>query len=143
MPAARLRALIFDMDRVLTLLHTRLGPESQSWFAAIGAGDAVPRKKPAPDIYLWVLEKLGVAPNEAIAIEDSAPGLAAARGAGLTTLITVSDYTRNQDFSGAVAVLSDLGEPGQPFTALRGDTAGFDHGLVAALRAWHGSRVDA
>ncbi len=131
------------MEGVLTLLHTSLGPESQSWFAAIGAGDVVPHKKPAPDIYLWVLEKLGVAPNEAIAIEDSAPGLAAARGAGLTTLITVSDYTRNQDFTGAVAVLSDLGEPDRPFRMLRGDDTGNAWADLAALDRWHGRAMPA
>ena len=34
--------------------------------------------------------------------------------------MTVSDYTRSQDFRGAAAVLSDLGEPTQPFTVLEG-----------------------
>jgi beta-phosphoglucomutase-like phosphatase (HAD superfamily) len=125
------------MEGVVTLFQTTLGPDSPGWFAAIGAGDVVPRKKPAPDIYLWVLERLGVSPGAAIAIEDSAPGLAAARGAGLATLITAGDYTRGQDFTGAVAVLSDLGEPDRPFRVLRGGGAGCTWVNLDALRNWH------
>ena len=59
-----------------------------------------------------------------IALEDSENGLKAALAAGLDTVITVSDYTRRQDFSGAALVLSDLGEPTQPFTVLAGNTHG-------------------
>lgn len=45
-----------------------------------------------------------------------------ALAANLPTLITVSGYTRLQDFNGAVAVLSDLGEPFQPFTQIKSMT---------------------
>jgi beta-phosphoglucomutase-like phosphatase (HAD superfamily) len=61
---------------------------------------------------------LQLKPSECIAVEDSENGLQAARRAGLTTLITVNHYTRQQDFTGAAAVLSDLGEPDQGFTAI-------------------------
>ena len=129
------------LDGVVTLLETTLGSDSPSWFDAIGAGDVVPRKKPAPDIYLWVLQRLGRRAEACLAIEDSAPGLLAARGAGLATIITVSDYTRGHDFSGAVLVLSDLGEPDAPFRVLQGDAAGFDFVSVEALCAWHGREM--
>jgi beta-phosphoglucomutase-like phosphatase (HAD superfamily) len=79
------------MEGVLALVQTTLGPDGPAWFAAIGAGDVVPCKKQAPDIHRWVLARLGVAAREAPAMEDSAPGLAAARGAELTTVITVHD----------------------------------------------------
>ena len=46
------------------------------------AGDEVPRGKPAPDVYLRACELLAVAPSDAIAIEDSRTGAAAARAAG-------------------------------------------------------------
>jgi len=71
-----------------------------------------PRKKPAPDIYLLALEKLGVAPDGVLVIEDSRNGLEAARGAGLRCLITVNGYTAHEDFSEAVLVVSSLGDPG-------------------------------
>ena len=78
-------------------------------FDIVGAGDTVPNKKPAPDIYLWVLQQLGLPAPACLAIEDSANGLKASRAAGLATVITLTDYTRDHDFSGALAVLPDLG----------------------------------
>ncbi len=89
-------------------------------FAFVGAGDVVARKKPAPDIYTYVLEHLGLDPARAIAIEDSANGLRAARAARLATIVTVSSYTTDEDFAGAAAVLSDLGEAERPATVLAG-----------------------
>jgi hypothetical protein len=47
-------------------------------------------------------------------------GLRAALSARLTTVITFSDYTAREDFTGACAVLSDLGEPGRPLKWLQG-----------------------
>lgn len=110
------------MENVTALLKSTLGEESIDWFDIIGAGDIVPMKKPAPDIYHWVLSQLKLTAQECIAIEDSENGLKSALAANLPTLITVSGYTRLQDFNGAAAVLSDLGEPLQPFTKIRGTT---------------------
>ena len=76
------------------------------------AGDVVPRKKPAPDIYLLALRSLGVPASDAVVIEDSRNGLLAATGAGLTCVITVNDFTRDEDFSEAALVVSSLGDPG-------------------------------
>jgi len=117
-------------ENVTTLLKSALGKDSPGWFDVIGAGDIVPAKKPAPDIYFWVLEQLGLAAQQCIALEDSENGLRATLAAGLATIITVSDYTRSHDFTGAVAVLSDLGEPERPFSVLAGNVHG--HGWVDA-----------
>jgi HAD superfamily hydrolase (TIGR01509 family) len=95
---------------VTTLLRTSLAPDAVDWFEVIGAGDIVPNKKPAPDIYLWVLERLGLPPDACLAIEDSANGLKSAMAARLPTLITRSIYTGGEDFSGALAVLPDLAQ---------------------------------
>lgn len=84
----------------------------------IFAGDQVAAKKPAPDIYLLALERLGVEPFEVVVVEDSAIGLTAARHAGLRVLVTVSSYTAGEEFTGAAAVLSDLGEPDAPLDIL-------------------------
>lgn len=105
-------------ENVTALLEHALGRESVDWFEVIAAGDVVPAKKPAPDIYHYALEKLGLAPEACLAFEDSENGLRAARGAGLTTVITVNDYTHDQDFSGAALVLDQLGEPDRPFVVL-------------------------
>ncbi len=79
------------------------------------AGDIVAHKKPAPDIYLKVLDDLGLEPSECVVVEDSGIGVEAAVGAGLTVLVTVSSYTADDDFSRATVVLPSLGDPGRPF----------------------------
>lgn len=103
---------------VTALLGATLGEESIGWFDVIAAGDVVPAKKPAPDIYLYALRELGLQATECMAFEDSDNGLLSAAGAGLKTLVTVNGYTRQQDFSAAALVLDHLGEPAQAFTVL-------------------------
>ncbi len=78
------------------------------------AGDMVPRKKPAPDIYRLAVRRLGAAPSSTVVIEDSQNGLAAARAAGLPTVITTSRYTTAENFTGAALVLSSLGDEQEP-----------------------------
>jgi hypothetical protein len=66
-------------------------------------------------------------------VEDSANGVRAAVSAGLRCIAVVNGYTRDQDLSGAVAVLDDLARPAG-VTVVRGDPQ-LHHGLtVAALR---------
>jgi HAD superfamily hydrolase (TIGR01509 family) len=110
-------------ENVTVLLEHALAPEAVAWFEVIAAGDVVPAKKPAPDIYQYALEQLGLAPGACLAFEDSENGLRAARGAGLRTVVTVNDYTRDQDFTGAALVLDQLGEPHQPFRVLGSRTS--------------------
>ncbi len=76
------------------------------------AGDVVPRKKPAPDIYLLALDWLGLPAQSVVVVEDSRNGLLAATRAGLTCVITVNDFTAGEDFSEAALVVSSLGDPG-------------------------------
>jgi dihydroxyacetone kinase phosphoprotein-dependent L subunit len=73
------------------------------------AGDIVPHKKPAPDIYEFALRELGTAVADAVVVEDSRNGLVAATGAGIACLITVNDFTAGEDFSEAALVVSSLG----------------------------------
>jgi HAD superfamily hydrolase (TIGR01509 family) len=66
--------------------HLLAGLHSVGLFAEFGVVlgvDDVARPKPAPDLYLAACQSLGVAPDAAIALEDSPPGVAAARAAGL------------------------------------------------------------
>ena len=95
-------------DNVTALLDSTLGATASHWFEVIGAGDVVAAKKPAPDIYQWVLERLHLPAAACLAIEDSANGLRSARAAGIATLITENDYTRDQDFTDALAVWPSL-----------------------------------
>lgn len=89
-------------------------------------GEDVTRKKPDPEAYRLALAQAGVEAGNALVVEDSANGLAAARGAGLTTLITLSSLSRHEGIArleGAAAVVDGLGEAEQPPTVLRGPDA--------------------
>jgi HAD superfamily hydrolase (TIGR01509 family) len=97
-------------DNVAALLEVGLGPHWSGLFGAVGCGDMVPNKKPAPDVYLWVLQQLGVQAADCIALEDSDNGLRAALAAGIRTYITVNAYTRSHRFEGAAAVFEDLSD---------------------------------
>lgn len=93
---------------VTTLITSTLGAQALDWFETIGAGEHAKHKKPAPDIYLWVLDKLKLPAAACLAVEDSANGLRAAMAAGLATLITPSVYTDDEDFSQALLQVPDL-----------------------------------
>jgi len=96
---------------VHAILEYAVGKERADRFDVFLAGDCVPKKKPAPDIYLLALEKLGVDPAEVLVVEDSRNGLEAAYAAGLRCLVTVNGYTEKEDFSEAILVVSSLGDP--------------------------------
>jgi HAD superfamily hydrolase (TIGR01509 family) len=97
-------------ENVATLLEVSLGKDWNKYFDAIGCGDIVPLKKPAPDIYNWVLNELKLAPQDCIALEDSSNGLHSALDAGIKTYITTNPYTSKQDFAEAAAVFDDLSD---------------------------------
>jgi HAD superfamily hydrolase (TIGR01509 family) len=128
-------------DNVTALLEQSLAPATASWFELIAAGDIVPAKKPAPDIYLWALEKMQLKPENCLAFEDSENGLRSSMSAGLKTLVTVNDYTADHDFAGASAVLTDLGEPDAPARGLSGLWQGQEgYVSVESLRKLHSSQ---
>lgn len=105
-------------ENVSALLKATLGEAGIGWFEVIGAGDIVPAKKPAPDIYHWVLAQLQLPPSACLAIEDSENGLQSALAAALPCLITRNDYTREQDFSGAWQVVDSAEEALDPLLPL-------------------------
>ena len=119
------------------LTHT-LGKASMDWFEVIAAGDIVPAKKPAPDIFNYAMEKMNLTPADCIAFEDSRNGILSAQGANLKTIITINGYTQNHDFTGAAIVIDHMGEPAQPFKVIGGDAHGqtmLNLELVKALHA--------
>jgi HAD superfamily hydrolase (TIGR01509 family) len=101
-------------------------------FDVIAAGDQVKAKKPAPDIFLLALEKLALPPEACLAFEDTTNGVASARAAGLRCIVTVSAYGGLGPFPGAIAVVTDLGDPHAPAMAIEGPAL---HEGVADL-AW-------
>jgi beta-phosphoglucomutase-like phosphatase (HAD superfamily) len=89
-----------------------LGAAWRSNFEAIVAGDAVARKKPAPDVYVEALRRLRSKPDRAVAFEDSAAGVESARAAGLAVIAMRSRWLASDDLSGADLVLEHLGDAG-------------------------------
>jgi len=103
------------------LLDSSLGIDARGTFQLVAAGDVVPRKKPAPDIYVWAMDRMGLSPDRCLALEDSYNGWRSARGAGIrSVMVTVTDYTRAEDFTGATLVVDTLGEPTAPPRVLGG-----------------------
>lgn len=98
-------------ERAVNLVVERLlGPKRKAKFDLILAGDVVSKKKPDPEIYNLALQRLDLKPNECVVIEDSRNGLLAAKTAGIYCVITTNGYTKDEDFTEADVVVSELGD---------------------------------
>jgi HAD superfamily hydrolase (TIGR01509 family) len=104
-------------ESVLAVLDL-MGPGRKSRFEHVLAGDIVSRKKPDPAVYLLAAERFGLAPAKCLVIEDSHIGMSAALGAGMNCVITTSTYTADEDFTGALRVFPELGDPPGPRVTL-------------------------
>ncbi len=90
------------------LLAANFGATGQGLFEVICAGDSVPNKKPAPDVYLRALEELDLPASNCLAIEDSRNGLLSAYTAGIATIVTPGIYTHDENFDEAALVIDSL-----------------------------------
>jgi HAD superfamily hydrolase (TIGR01509 family) len=88
-----------------------LGSERKAHFSAILAGDVVSKKKPDPEIYNLAAERLSLEPSECVVVEDTRIGLLAAKAAGMHCIVTTNDYSKDEDFTEADIVVSELGDP--------------------------------
>lgn len=105
---------------VEALIDSTLGETARDWFEVMACGEDVSAKKPDPEVYEFALRGLGLPPFSCLALEDTANGVASARGAGLAVLVTPSIYSAGEDFSGASAIWPSLAEMpaddgGEPF----------------------------
>ena len=103
-------------------------------FACVVTGDDVARRKPSPEAYLLALSQLGLDPSGCVAVEDSGPGLRAARAAGLPCVVVVNEETDLSEVRDADLVV-------EQFSALQIDTL---DGVrrAAAARATAGAQAD-
>ena len=109
-------------ENVTALLNNTLGEKGTEWFEVIAAGDIVPAKKPAPDIYIWAMQQMGLSPDQCLALEDSENGVKSVVSAGIKSLVvTTNDYTKAHDFSGATLVVDQFGDAGDPAHKISGD----------------------
>jgi putative hydrolase of the HAD superfamily len=94
----------------------------------MGTAQEVVAKKPDPAVYRWVLDRLRLDADAALAFEDSGHGVSAATGAGLRCIVTPTDYSAGDAFGRASVKLPDLDhhpdDPARPVT-------------LADLRRWH------
>ncbi len=93
---------------VEALLAATFAGDGETLFETLVCGEDVAAKKPDPEAYVVALDRLGLAPADCLALEDSSNGLSAARGAGLRTIVTPGLYTAHERFEGAAEVRSDL-----------------------------------
>ncbi|MEE1622836.1 HAD-IA family hydrolase [Zafaria sp. Z1313] len=112
-----------SLEAVRAIALKSLGPNIVRE-AVIVAGDMVPRKKPAPDVYLSAMAALGAAPENSVAVEDSRIGVTAASAAGMAVIATISHFTRDEDLSVAQIVTDELGEPGGRPLKIRSNETG-------------------
>lgn len=101
-------------ERAVNLVvKTMLGPERQSHFNAILAGDVVSHKKPDPEIYNLAKKQLSLHPTECVVIEDSRNGLLAAKAANMHCVVTTNGYTQDEAFDNADLIVPELGDSPQ------------------------------
>ena len=96
-------------SNVEVLLRTHLGENWESKFAVTVCAREAPRKKPHPQAYLVALDALRLKPHQAVALEDSQAGVAAAQAAGVPVIVTRSHYFMAVESPGALAVGPSLG----------------------------------
>ncbi|MBC6444672.1 MAG: HAD-IA family hydrolase [Alphaproteobacteria bacterium GM202ARS2] len=124
-------------ENVETIFRHVAGGRIKDAFEVIGDGDRVRAKKPSPDIYVWTLNELGLSPQACLAFEDTPRGVQASVKAGIAAVATVTSYTIDEAFPGAVAVLSDMGEHERPFRVISGHAHGRHYVDIDLLRLWH------
>ncbi len=119
-------------QNVDALLLGNIGGDVLDWFEVIAAGNIVPHKKPAPDVYSYALEQMDLMPQECLAMEDSENGVRSALAAGIPVMVTKSEYSNGHDLSGAELIVDEWGTQAQPMQVLSGD-AGNHHMISLTL----------
>jgi len=82
----------------------------QDYFNCIVTREDCTRRKPDPEPYLTTAMKLGLEPEDCLVIEDSEVGLKSALSAGMKCIVIRNDYTRAQNFVGALQVVDSADE---------------------------------
>jgi beta-phosphoglucomutase-like phosphatase (HAD superfamily) len=94
-----------DIDEIEAKLKLN---DFNKYFPIIVCGSDVKNSKPAPDIYIEGAKRLGLLPEECLAIEDTQYGLESAKAAGLSCFVVPNEYSVKQDFSRADKICGSL-----------------------------------
>jgi HAD superfamily hydrolase (TIGR01509 family) len=93
------------------VIEAGLGKEFLESLAVLCGGESTERKKPHPDIYLLVAEKTGINPSDCVVLEDTRHGMLAAKSAGMSCLVTPSEFAQDHDLTEADRVFLNLETP--------------------------------
>ena len=116
---------LYPMDDLTAMGLVEILPKYRFFVRRIDeTAKAVVAAKPDGEVYRACLSNLSVAPENALAIEDSGPGLQAATAAGVACIVTPGVNTVNHDYAGALTVVSHLGDAGNPYRWLGGRQPG-------------------
>lgn len=85
------------------------------YFDVFCSAEEVEHGKPAPDIFLYAAQKIGLPPDQCLVLEDAPKGIEAAKAAGMMSIAIPSRETMDKDFSLATVKLSSLFEVMQCF----------------------------
>jgi HAD superfamily hydrolase (TIGR01509 family) len=118
---------------VAALLGAHLGPQWRERFATVVCAEDAPVKKPDPQAYRIVLERLHTPAAATVAIEDSPAGLQAASALQIPVVIARSRYFAHDPVPGALAVGLSLGTRSGWSPALADDA---DRVGLADIRSW-------
>ncbi len=102
-------AVVSGSER-FAVLRSIAGNDIGGFIEFVATGDQVANNKPAPDVYLYALGKLGLSAAECMALEDTEHGVHAATRAGIATVAIPNCHSQGHDFSGAVRVLGSISE---------------------------------
>ena len=103
-------AVVSSSDTAWVTSHLDRRGLLDGWHAFHSAHRQAQNANPHPDLYLAALASLGLEPGEAIALEDSPNGVAAAKAAGLLCVAVPNDVTRMLDLGGADLVVGSLAD---------------------------------
>jgi HAD superfamily hydrolase (TIGR01509 family) len=121
------------------LMQSNLGGDWARRFASVACAEDAPQKKPHPQVYELTLARLGVPPEQTVAIEDAPNGCTAARAAGVPVVVTPSEYFPLHDAERTLAIGPSLGSPmgwsRAPTSDKRVTLSCIDHWLAMAGKA--------
>jgi beta-phosphoglucomutase len=97
------RTALATMSRRSDTMHVIRALNISQWLDLVLTAEDVEHPKPDPEIYLLAAEKLGVAPEECLVLEDSVNGIQAAHAAGASVVAIATSFTSaGQHLSGVV-----------------------------------------
>ena len=108
--AAGLRMGVVTGARGFMVATTLRSYQMAPIFETVVSADDVVQSKPAPDCYLLALQRMGLQAHDAVALEDTEHGVAAATSAGLACVAIPTPMSASQNFGTATVTLPNMAD---------------------------------